>query len=486
MNSTIIWIIFPSIVGIILFFVRKWYRISIILGTLIALALAGIALIMPFGELIRLGPVTFRILENFDVLGRQFLLEDKDRFLLAICYTMVAFWFAGSYLAKSGRIMIPFGFLLMAVFISAFAVVPFLYGAILVEIAVIVCIPLIIQSSMNFRNEFVINDQSPNYSEENYSVGLVRGSLRFLIFQTIGMPFLLITGWVLAGIETTPGEQIVIQTAGLLGFGFMLILALFPFHSWVLMLIETAHPYVTTFVIVVFTWFVTLFGLRFMDQYLWLRQDNILNFLRSFSVIILVFASVSVIFEQHLGRMLGYALLMETGYILLAASINEGNVIIFQMLLPRIFSFGTWALSLVLIKTTTNDLNLKSLRGFYQFMPVTVIAVILAQMSIAGLPLLAAFPVRYVLWIHLTQQSIWIGRLSLAGFVGLTIASIRSLAILIGKSERKPPVIVESWSVYIILGTAIIIMFLVGIMPDLFLPIYQRALYSFGNLVPVP
>ena len=472
--------------GIILFFLRRWYRFSVIIGTLTALGLAGLAYILPLGEQIRLGPLVFRILERFDVFGRQFLLEDKDRFVLVISFMLVVFWFAGSYFAKAGRILVPLGFIFVAVLLAAFAVEPFLYGAIFIEIAVIVSIPIIIQSSQNSENDSPLGENPPTGVKESTTSGLVRGLLRFLIFQTMGMPFLLITGWVLAGVETTPGKETILLTAGLVGFGFMLLLALFPFHTWILMLIETAQPYVTSFVIVVFTWFVTLFALRFMDQYLWLRQENILYYVRSIGLIILIITAISVIFEQNLGRILGYAFLMETAYILLAVSIDEGLVIIFQMLLPRILSFGTWALSLVLIKSTAHDLNLKSLRGFVQIMPITAITLVLAQMSIAGLPLLAEFPIRYTLWVKLSYKSIWIGWLSMAGFIGLFSASIRTLAVFIDRLIKNDQVMIESKPINLLLGAAILLMLLVGLIPDLFLPIYQQAVHAFANLVPVP
>jgi len=143
-------------------------------------------------------------------------------------------------------------------------------------------------------------------------------------------------------------------------------------------------------------------------------------------------------------------------------------------------------LSLGLIKKSTGTLNIKSLIGLIRFMPVTGITLVLAQMSIAGLPLLAAFPVRYALWEQLSKYSIWLGLMSMVGFLGLLLASMRVLASMIGKNEKPAYEKVESRSVYLILGAAILIILVIGIFPNLFFPFYQKALVTFTNLVPAP
>ena len=65
------------------------------------------------------------------------------------------------------------------------------------------------------------------------------GITRYLIFQTLSMPFVLLAGWFLAGGEVAPvnPEQLA-QATLLLGLGFVFWLGIFPFHSWVPMVFE--------------------------------------------------------------------------------------------------------------------------------------------------------------------------------------------------------------------------------------------------------
>ena len=154
------------------------------------------------------------------------------------------------------------------------------------------------------------------------------------------------------------------------------------------------------------------------------------------------------------------------------------------MLLPRALSFGIWAISLALIKNMRSDLRMKSIRGIIHTMPVTSIALVLAQLSIGGIPLLAAFPIRYLLWQQLSSYSIVISLLSLAGFIGLFIVSIRSLVEIIAPASEQTHIIYEPLPVSIILCTAVFMMFLVGFFPNLFMPVYEQGLNAFKNLIP--
>ena len=71
-----------------------------------------------------------------------------------------------------------------------------------------------------------------------------RGVVRFLIYQTLAMPFILLAGWLLAGVEASPGDlALTAQSAAMLGMGFAFLLAIFPLYNWVPLLIEETSPY---------------------------------------------------------------------------------------------------------------------------------------------------------------------------------------------------------------------------------------------------
>ena len=50
----------------------------------------------------------------------------------------------------------------------------------------------------------------------------------------LAMPFILFAGWLLAGVESSPGDiELVVQSATLLALGFSFLLAVFPLYSWI-------------------------------------------------------------------------------------------------------------------------------------------------------------------------------------------------------------------------------------------------------------
>jgi hypothetical protein len=91
--------------------------------------------------------------------------------------------------------------------VASLAVEPFLYAALFIEMAVLLAIPLL----------------TSIYSPPG------RGIVRFLIYQTLAMPFILVTGWLLAGVEASPGDlALAAQSTSMLGLGFAFLLAVFP------------------------------------------------------------------------------------------------------------------------------------------------------------------------------------------------------------------------------------------------------------------
>lgn len=417
MNAPVLWIILPAIIGAALFFFRRWQDVIIFIGALVSLWLAWVAWSVQFGEPITIGKASLRIAETFSILGREFVLSDAERPFVVFLYLVNAVWLAGAYFARPSTVFTSFAMITVSVLTAAISVEPFLYAALLIETLVLISIPMLVPPGQKVR----------------------KGALRFLSFQSIGMPFILFTGWMLAGVEATPGNIGLVFRAGiLLAAGFAFLLPIFPFHSWIPMVSEESHPYVVAFILFMFSSVVSLFGLSFLERFSWIRETEILFLLLvSIGLVMVVIGGLRAAIEDHLGRVMGYAAVMEIGWSLLAVSLaaNKGILIYFWLMIPRAISFVTWAVALSRLRREADgSLKLSLLQGFGHRFPLSVFGLLIAQLSLAGVPLLAGFPARMALWETLAQVYPPVAILSVLGSIGLLGNALRSMLILFDKS----------------------------------------------------
>jgi len=144
LSSTLIWIILPIIFGVILLLFSRFYRTTVTIGALLMILLGGIAWKLPINETIQVGPWSFTVDDTFQVLGRSFILDNTDRPLLLAIFLLAGIWFAFVFIARAGRLFIPLGMILVAILTAALAVEPFLYAALLLEVAALICVPILV------------------------------------------------------------------------------------------------------------------------------------------------------------------------------------------------------------------------------------------------------------------------------------------------------------------------------------------------------
>jgi NADH:ubiquinone oxidoreductase subunit 2 (subunit N) len=383
-------------------------------------------------------------------------------------YLGVAFWFGGSIVARTTRLFVPGGLMIASLLTAALAVEPFLYAALLIEMAVLVSIPVLVTPGR--------------------SVG--KGVLRYLTFQTLGMPFILFTGWMLAGVESSPGDsELVLHASILMGFGFAFLLAIFPFHTWIPMIAEEVHPYVAAFILFILPLVVILFGLRFLDRYVWLRSSSgVYSILRFAGSIMVIAGGFWAAFESHLGRIMGFAVMIGIGLLLMTLGVGldveESKSLLglfLALILPLGLGLGVWALALTTIAgaggtdiTPSDGLSFQNVQGVARHLPVAVGGLILANLTMAGFPLLAGFPPRLALWNNLIQDYPLTALATLFGSTGLMIACLRSMAILVKVPKDEQWEMKETIGEKLLLVLGGLMLLVGGIFPQLFISAFTR------------
>lgn len=447
MSAPVLWIIVPMLFGGFTLSLGRQRTIALA-GGIASFALAGLALILPIDEAMRIGPLSIKIASSASFLGRSLVLPAAEAPLLAVIFGLCAFWFLAADAARVARRLIPFGFIVTSLLVASIAVQPFLFASILIEIAILVTVPLLSPPG-----------QPPG-----------RGVIRFLIYQTLGMPFILLAGWLLAGVETSPGDlSLTIQSTVMLGLGFAFLLAIFPLSVWIPQLMEECDPYAAAFLLWLLPTIVIVFAMGFLDRYAWLRTSpEVLAGLRGMGLIMLVTGAVWAAFQEHFGRILGYESIAEIGFLLLALSLaaSGSENLVFVLLIPRGLALAVWSLALAVFRAQGKSLQFAAMEGLGRTYPWASAGVSLAGLSTAGFPLLAGFPPRLALWEALGQESpatiIWF----LIGLLGLMIAAVRQIAALVRSGDESPGVAQETIAQRAILGAGVCGLVILGIFPQ--------------------
>jgi NADH-quinone oxidoreductase subunit N len=470
-SAPLVWIVFPGVASVALYLLRRWARLVNAVGIIITLLLSLLAWQIPIGKAIPLGALpllpSLALAESLPIFGRQFILTDASRSALVIIYLGTAVWFIGASTIRTSRLFIPLCLTIAALLTAAISVEPFLYAALFIQMAVLLCVPIL--------------------SPPGRAVS--RGVLRFLIFQTLGMILLVSSGWMASSIDLYPNDtRMILRTSVLLGLGIAMAMSVFPFYSWIPMVAAETSTFSTAFVFFTLPEVISLFAINIFGQLSWLQLAPIVY--QSFTVIglfMIIGPGIWSIFQNNLGRIFGYAVITEIGLLLImigqiltAVQLNPTGItnlitslplseFFFALLLPRGLNLAIWALSLAIIKNEYQDLNLQSVRGTAYQLPVASISLILASFSLAGFPLLAGFPVRAVLGVGIAQQSPFLAQLTLIGYFGLVIAALRSISVLVSHTGERFWQIKESRPQLILLLLGCLILIMVGTFPQVFL-----------------
>jgi NADH-quinone oxidoreductase subunit N len=411
-SAPLLLIILPLAASFGLFLLRYWRRLSTLVALGMALFFCILTMVIPSGDVITIGTRVIPVAESLSFFGRQFLLSKGDLAVLTLIYGSLAFWQGAAYEARTHWAFTPLSLAIAAMLTSVLAVKPFLYAALLIEGVTLLSIPVIITPGQK----------------------LGPGVLRFLAFQTLGMPFILYTGWMLGGMEMgLPQPDLAVRSAVMMAIGFVLLLGIFPFHTWMPMVMDEGHPYACAFVFYMFSLVALLFGVGLIQSYQWLRVSQTIHLVVALAgVLMILMGGIGAAFQEHFGRILGYTMMTEIGFSLLAIGFSFlGNLYIFFALLPpRILGLGVWALSLSGIRERRRDLSFTAQYGAAGATPICAFGIALANLSALGFPLMGGFPPRLTLWQFLSVQNPLVLGGVLVGVLGLLLSFIRSMVVL--------------------------------------------------------
>ncbi len=251
-------------------------------------------------------------------------------------------------------------------------------------------------------------------------------AFQYLVMGTIGATFFLIGVGLLymmtgtlnmadmqARIPALQDSRPVLTAFAFITVGLALKAALFPLHLWlpnayayapsaVSAFIASTATKVSLYVLLRFTF--TIFGAKFAFLGLPLHWVLLVP-----AVIAMFAGSFTAIFQRDIKRMLAYSSIAQIGYITLAISLASSAGIAAALI--HIFNHGLMKAALFCamgcIFYRINSTRIENMAGLGQQMPWTMTAIIIAGLSLLGVPLTAGFISKWYLVQAALQADLW-------------------------------------------------------------------------------
>jgi NADH-quinone oxidoreductase subunit N len=444
---------------------RRNHLIAAVITGIFAAVIAFLVLIVPMNEAMSIFGISVRIKSDWIILGRSFVLNETNRNAIGYLYVTGGFLLAGSWTARPVRMFLPLGFGILFLVASSLMIVPFLFAAILIQLAVVAGLLML----------------------TSREVGSYRGGMRLLIFYIFGMFALLLSGWAVDIGGIVSDSSILSERALLLlYFGFAVLLAIPPFHSWIPIASEETHPFAIGFAVLILQGAGFFFFLRFMNTFPWIwADDNNLAILRTVGAILAVLGALWALAQDTITKLGSYAMVSDVGVMLIAIGFGTtaGFQIALGLLAARVIGISCWAIGISIDQGHKSADESEIIQNTKHAGWIPKMAMVVGVASLAGIPLTAGFPGRWGLlqlsagkgvhlWIAILISMAIIGYSSLKhGFELLNIQSIDS-QIGIGPFER------------LFLWGGIATSVVLGVFPQLLIPWIARTVLGFSSTIP--
>lgn len=463
MSAPLIWAGLPILFGVILWFVKKHPVVQLFAGVLLFVTFTILALALPIESPAGRPGGGFIIGSSLNLLGRQFILTRAEQPVLILLFGFSTLWIFGLFAERQASKMVSYGLVILGLLIASLMVQPFLYAALLIEAAVLISVPLLANTA----------------SRSN------RGLVRFVIFLSLAVPFTLLAGWAANLAEANPANAMFQNRAAiLLALGFSFMLGVFPLFTWMPMLSEETHPYISGFLLNLLSVVILFLGVRFLNTYGWLRTMTGVPYAMQAAGALMVFtAGVWAGFDRKILRLPAYLNVLQNGLALIALSLRgESPLVLFSgLLIPRLVmtAFLCLALSVLAHRPQVE-------KGAFSSHPFAAGMILISIFSLAGFPLLAGFPSFLVLIERLGQQPAPLVIMVVLGLIALAGAGIRHMISMVGKPpdmEEANMVIEPSGSgfINIYFGMGILVCLIIGLIPSRIMTAAELLVGAFQN-----
>jgi hydrogenase-4 component F len=406
--SLILLIFLPLAVAGPVYFLRRYWTMTVLVCLVTIVGLIGICSRAPLGE-----PAY--------VLGRELVLDDLSRLLLIFCFALSGLMILYAWRIPQGWAFCPSLLAVLGLLSGAVMIRTFLIGVLLLEMAGLIFV-------------FMIHGRRPA------AAGTAMGHLIALV---IAAPCLLLVTWLAESYSLHPEDLLLVRfTVIVVSIGFGILLAAVPLHSWLPSLLEGVPSMVGALLICVFSQVGLVLLVRVLNDNSWLVVGSpILSVISISGLLTALVGGLLAFAQRHPGRLLAYAAIADMGFVLVALGTGSlsGVTAALAHAANRALVVLLVAMSLGSLRSSLGKGSVPSLRGALERIPGGVVGYLLGGLALGGFPLFGSFASRWLVYRTLSVQGpVWLATLLLSGLC-VVLGYIRSLTGMVqGSGDLEP------------------------------------------------
>jgi formate hydrogenlyase subunit 3/multisubunit Na+/H+ antiporter MnhD subunit len=367
-------IILGTVLSVAAFALRGRGWIAWLVAAAGSVLLAAVALGIVLGQPFQVMGIGIRLEAGWTFLGRSLVLSPESRVQVSFVFLSGAIMLVSGWLSDAPRRLASVGLLMLMALAAALMVQPFVFSPTLIAAASILGCLVVVRPDGRAG----------------------RAPPRLMVSYSLGMMAMLIAGWLIeiGGASVSP-ESPARSAAILLALGLAILVVTPPFHTWLTASSDEAHPLAFVFVAVVLQTGGLFLLVHSLASYAWMRSEPLVFvFLRGVGLLMIGLGGLWCLVERRAPRLIAYTLLVDFGISLLALSLAtpDGSRIALGMASARPLSVAVWAggVTNLFAPAPTTSGSERSIRK------LPALAALLGALSLAGFPLTAGFPGRWM------------------------------------------------------------------------------------------
>jgi formate hydrogenlyase subunit 3/multisubunit Na+/H+ antiporter MnhD subunit len=403
----ILLLVLPALAAVVTYLVRRWTGVAALLASGTAAVVAFLCLRLPLdrsafilGREVAFGrPVV--------VLGQTLQIDPAAQMWLAFVFALAMILYLFAWRVSPDRSFFPFSLSILALYALVLLLQVFELSILIFGMTVALAV-------------FIIQVGQP---------ASIRGAQRYLVVSALAVPLLLAAAWLvdpaLPGTQATELARRALIPAAL---GFGLLLAAFPFGTWMPAVAADAPPLVTAFIFTVGQAMALFLAFFFLLENAWFVEEAATPaVIQLAGLIMAVSGGLMAAVQRDFGRVLGYAALGDMGILLMALTVGGSQNVTLTLLhaVSRSVAIILMATSLAIVRHRVASDNFADLAGVARRLPL------------AGFPLTAGFPTHWAVYRAMSsEEQIWMFVL-VASSAGIIIGMLRGLHAMLQTEVRE-------------------------------------------------